>query len=83
MADPIAQAEQATYRLYDYSQRPQAFDDSAQTRALFTQSMREMAAFHIEHSMVYRGICAQYGFVPAQAKLGRCGEHSAYFCHGF
>lgn len=68
MADPIAQAEQATYRLYDYSQRPQAFDDSDQTRALFTQSMREMAAFHIEHSMVYRGICAQYGFVPEQVQ---------------
>lgn len=55
--------EEATNRLY---QHEQAFDQSGEARELFTLSMREMAAFHIEHSPVYRGICRQYGFTPEQ-----------------
>lgn len=58
-------SEEATNRLY---QREQAFDQSAEGRELFTLSMREMAAFHIEHSPVYRGICGQYGFTPEQIR---------------
>lgn len=56
-------SEEATNRLY---QREQAFDRSAEGRELLTASMREMAAFHIEHSAVFRGICGQYGFTPEQ-----------------
>lgn len=58
--------EAACNRLYDYERTRDAFDDSPAMRALFTDSMREMAAFHIRHSQVYRGICAQHGFVPEQ-----------------
>lgn len=53
--------ETASSRLYEHEQ---AFDTSAAARELFTASMREMAAFHIAHSPVYRGICEQHGFRP-------------------
>ncbi len=57
--------EEATNRLY---QHQQAFDQTDEARELFTQSMQEMAAFHIEHSPVYRGICQQYGFNTDQIR---------------
>lgn len=41
-----------------------AFDFSDAHRKLFTDSMREMAEYHIERSQVFRGICEQYGFKP-------------------
>lgn len=68
MNDRPADPEQASKRLYDYAARPNAFDDSAETRALFTASMHEMAAFHIEHSAVFRGICEQHHFTPEQIR---------------
>jgi phenylacetate-coenzyme A ligase PaaK-like adenylate-forming protein len=55
--------EEATERLYRLKE---AFDFSEENRTLFVQSMREMAAFHMENSEVYRGICGQYGFSPEQ-----------------
>lgn len=51
--------EEATNRLYSLKQ---AFDFSEDNKELFVQSMREMAAFHMERSEVYRGICRQYDF---------------------
>jgi len=57
--------EAATNRLFALEQ---AFDVSEESRALFVHSMREMAAFHMERSEVYRGVCRQYGFSADQIR---------------
>lgn len=57
--------ETASNQLY---QHENAFDTSPAARGLFTDSMREMAAFHIAHSPVYRGICEQHGFKPEDVR---------------
>lgn len=54
-----------TNRLYELTQ---AFDFSEENKRLFVQSMQEMVEFHCEHSLVYRGICQQYGFRPEQVQ---------------
>ena len=57
--------EPITQRLFEL---PNAFDFSDANCQLFTDSMREMAEYHMERSQVFHGICEQYGFRPDAIK---------------
>lgn len=60
----VENSEAKTNQLFSIAN---AFDYD-NTRELFLESVREMFFFHLEHSPVFRGVCAQYGFTPEELR---------------
>jgi hypothetical protein len=57
--------EKFTNQLYTIEE---AFDFSNDNKQLFFQSMKEMFEFHYANSIVFKGICQQYGFSTSNLK---------------
>lgn len=62
---PSVTSESAVDRLFQYED---VFDFSPEARATFIAAMREMIAFHRQHSPLYEGLCRLDGFTEADLK---------------